>query len=46
VRLEVEVPKKLSRKEKELLQQFAEIHDGSPRRHLENHLRTASKRAS
>jgi molecular chaperone DnaJ len=46
VRLEVQVPKKLSRKEKELLQQFAEAHDESPRRHLEGHLKAAARRAS
>jgi molecular chaperone DnaJ len=46
VRLVVEVPKKLSRKEKEILQQFAESHHESPRRHLESHLRAASQQAS
>ena len=46
VRLEVQVPKKLGRKEKELLQQFAETHDESPRRHLEGHLKAAARRAS
>jgi molecular chaperone DnaJ len=46
VRLEIEVPKKLSRKEKEILQQFAESHPESPRGHLENYLRAASKQAS
>ena len=46
VRLEVEVPKKLSRKEKEILQQFADSHPESPRGHLESYLRATSQQAS
>ena len=35
VRIEVQVPQKLSNKEKELLEKFAEIHKDSPRAHLD-----------
>jgi molecular chaperone DnaJ len=34
VRIEVEIPQKLSKKERELLEQFAREHSGSPRSHL------------
>ncbi|HVL64098.1 MAG TPA: DnaJ C-terminal domain-containing protein [Actinomycetota bacterium] len=34
--VEVEVPQKLSRKEKELLEEFARVHNAHPRRHLEH----------
>jgi molecular chaperone DnaJ len=40
VTIEVEVPNKLSRKEKEALERFDEVHDASPRAHLERYLRT------
>jgi molecular chaperone DnaJ len=35
VKVQVQVPQKLSRKEKEILEQFEEAHKGSPREHLE-----------
>jgi molecular chaperone DnaJ len=35
VKVEIEIPQKLSRKEKELLEEFARQHDSSPRSHLE-----------
>ncbi|MFN2587371.1 MAG: DnaJ C-terminal domain-containing protein [Actinomycetota bacterium] len=35
VRIAVEVPRKLSKKEREALERFAEVHDASPRAHLE-----------
>jgi molecular chaperone DnaJ len=38
VKLEVEVPQKLSRKEKQLLEEFQETHRSSPRAHLEGYL--------
>jgi molecular chaperone DnaJ len=42
VRIEVEVPQRLSRREKELLEQFRDIHDAPVRRHLDAYLRRAS----
>jgi molecular chaperone DnaJ len=41
VTIEVHVPNKLSKKEKQLLEQFAEMHSESPRAHLEAHLEKA-----
>jgi molecular chaperone DnaJ len=41
VKLEIEVPRNLSRKEKELLEQFAREHKGSPRAHLEHWMTTS-----
>jgi molecular chaperone DnaJ len=38
VRVEVQVPTKLSRKEKEALEQFAEVHKENPRESLEAYL--------
>jgi len=38
VTIDVEVPKKLTKQERELLERFAEIHKGSPRAHLETHV--------
>ena len=38
VKVEVQVPKKLSRKEKDLIEEFARIHKESPRSHLERYL--------
>jgi molecular chaperone DnaJ len=48
VKIKVEVPKKLSRKEKDLLEQFAEVHKKSPRAHLDPYLKRseASEKAS
>ncbi len=44
----VEVPQKLSKKEKELLEQFAQAHAGHPREHLERFMSSGSddRRAS
>ncbi len=41
VRTSVEVPRKLSRKEREALERFAEVHDASPRTHLDRETSTA-----
>jgi molecular chaperone DnaJ len=38
VRVEVEVPQKLSKRERELLEQFAAVHQASPRGHLDRYL--------
>jgi molecular chaperone DnaJ len=46
VKIQVEIPKKLSRKEKEALEKFAEVHTASPREHLERYTRDAARRAS
>ena len=46
VKVEVQVPQKLSRKEKELLEAFEEAHKGSPREHLEAFAKAASREAS
>ncbi|MGI8775294.1 MAG: DnaJ C-terminal domain-containing protein [Actinomycetota bacterium] len=43
VRLEVEIPQKLSKKEKELLEQFAAVHGDSPRGHLEAWMNRTTK---
>ncbi|MFN2491131.1 MAG: DnaJ C-terminal domain-containing protein [Actinomycetota bacterium] len=39
VKIEVEVPRKLTRKEKQLLEEFQETHKASPRAHLESYVR-------
>ena len=46
VQVDVEVPRKLSRREKEALESFASVHDASPRRHLDDYIRSASPKAS
>jgi molecular chaperone DnaJ len=46
VKLDVEVPKKLSRKEKDILEQFAAAHRESPRKHLDSYLETGAARIS
>jgi molecular chaperone DnaJ len=46
VKLSVEVPQKLSRKERELLEQLAALGKDSPRKHLDNYLRSGSAQAS
>ncbi len=46
VKIEVEVPRKLNRREKEALEGFAEVHKASPRQHLENYLAQAKQAAS
>jgi molecular chaperone DnaJ len=38
VTVEVEVPRKLSRKEREILEEFAAAHDASPREHLSDYM--------
>ena len=40
VKIAVEVPRKLSKKEREALERFAEVHDASPRAHLERETTT------
>jgi molecular chaperone DnaJ len=47
VKVDVEVPKKLSRREKQLLEEFQETHKDSPRKHLEAYLaKSANQKAS
>ena len=46
VTIEVQVPQKLSRKEKALLEEFAAMHDESPREHLKRYMGDRSARAS
>ena len=46
VKIEVEVPRKLSRREREALERFAEVHDSSPREHLERYMDDATRAAS
>ncbi|MQA99329.1 MAG: DnaJ domain-containing protein [Actinobacteria bacterium] len=38
VTVHVEVPRRLSKREKQLLEEFAQLHDTSPREHLEAHI--------
>lgn len=40
VNLTVEIPKKLSREERKLLEQFQEVHEGSPRAHMDAYLKS------
>jgi molecular chaperone DnaJ len=40
VKIAVEVPRKLSKKEREALERFAEVHEASPRAHLEHETTT------
>ncbi|HVF52098.1 MAG TPA: DnaJ C-terminal domain-containing protein [Actinomycetota bacterium] len=42
-KIEVEVPRKLSKKEKELLEEFAQMHKASPREHLDEEIAKARK---
>lgn len=44
VKVLVQVPERLSRQEKDLLERFAEVHKDSPRRHLDEHVKTAASR--
>lgn len=44
VKVQVQVPARLSRQEKDLLERFAEVHDESPRRHLEEHIQQVTGR--
>jgi len=46
VEVDVEVPQKLSRREKDLLEQFADAHRANPRAHLENAVRQKQRQAS
>jgi molecular chaperone DnaJ len=46
VRIEVEVPQKLSKQERELLERFAAAHKASPRAHLERYLDAERAKAS
>ena len=46
VTIEVQVPQKLSRKEKALLEEFAAMHDESPREHLKRYMGDRPARAS
>lgn len=47
VKVEVQVPQKLTRQEKEILEQFQAAHKSSPREHLEQYLKSSStKQAS
>ena len=46
VTVRVEVPQKLSRREKELLEQFAEAHKDSPRQHLDAYLKKNTSKVS
>ncbi|CAN5573101.1 J domain-containing protein [soil metagenome] len=43
VKIEVEVPQRLTRKEKQLLEELQESHKGSVRAHLESHLQRGSE---
>jgi molecular chaperone DnaJ len=45
VKVEVQVPTKLSRKEKETLEQFAEVHKENPREFLEPYMNQPKARA-
>jgi molecular chaperone DnaJ len=45
-RMSVEVPKKLSRKEREALERFAEMHDASPRKALYERARVTARKVS
>lgn len=44
--IDVEVPQRLSKKERELLEEFARVHGGDPRAHFSNLLRGPSREAS
>lgn len=46
VSIEVEVPRKLTKKERELLEEFHSLHKASPRSHLEAHKPPAREKAS
>ena len=45
VTVEVEVPRRLSKEEKQLLEEFARVHEGSPREHLADFVGEARKGA-
>ena len=46
VKIEVEIPRKLSHREKEALERFAEVHDASPREHLVRYVQDPTQAAS
>lgn len=46
VKIEVEVPRKLNRKEKEALEQFAAVHRASPREHLDRYVQDNTRAVS
>lgn len=46
VKVEVEVPQKLSKQERDLLEKFADVHKASPRAHLEQYLGAERAKAS
>ncbi len=46
VKVIVQVPQKLSRQEKDLLEKFADAHDGSPRTHLDEFMTDAAVKGS
>jgi molecular chaperone DnaJ len=46
VKLDVQVPNKLSKKERELLEQFGEVHKASPREHLKQYMESNAARTS
>ena len=46
VTVRVEVPQKLNRREKELLETFAEVHKDSPRQHLDAYLKKNTSKVS
>ncbi len=46
VKIAVQVPQKLGRREKELLESFQAEHKGSPRAHFDRYLKRAAREAS
>jgi molecular chaperone DnaJ len=46
VKIEVEVPRKLNRKERDLLEQFQRVHQASPREHLKHYMAAGAAKAS
>lgn len=46
VTISVQVPKKLGRRERELLEEFAAVHEDSPRKHLDGYLQGSSRKVS
>ena len=46
VQIDVEVPRKLGKKEKEALEAFAEAHNGSPREHLKRYIADHAPKAA
>lgn len=45
-KIDVEVPRKLNHKEKEALEKFAEVHEATPREHLERYVKDNTQAAS